>query len=135
MALDPLTAGMDLAGKVLDKIFPDPEARAQAQIRLVEIQQSGELAQIAVNQEEAKSDNLFVSGWRPFIGWVCGVAFAYHFILQPVILFIAAFNGHTVALINFDMETLTTVLMGMLGLGGLRTLEKVATRGALPWQK
>jgi xanthine/uracil permease len=66
-----------------------------------------------------------VAGWRPFIGWVCGVALAWHFVLSPVIIFLAAwFNVVLPTLPTFDMGSLMTVLMGMLGLGGLRTFEK-----------
>ena len=83
------------------------------------------LAQIEVNKAEAASGSVFKGGWRPFIGWVCGAAFAYHFVLQPFIVF-----GVTVAgvempeLPTFDMGSLMTVMMGMLGLGGLRSYEK-----------
>lgn len=136
MALDPLTAGFDLAGKVLDKIFPNPEDRAQAQIKLVEIQQNNDLGQISVNAEEAKSEHLFVSGWRPFIGWVCGFAFAYHFIALPLLQTIAQAAGYKVDAPVFDMNQLMTVLMGMLGLGSLRTIERVQDmKTKLPWQK
>lgn len=136
MAIDPLTAGFELGGKIIDKLFPDPEDRAAAQLKLLELQQSGELAQIAVNQEEAKHENIFVSGWRPFIGWVCGAAFAYQFVIQPLLAFIIANTAGKVTLPEFQMQELSTVLMGMLGLGGLRTIEKVKeTTNKLPWQK
>ncbi len=135
MAFDPLTAGLDFAGKLLDKLFPDPTQRAAAQIQLLQIQQSGELAQIAVDQEEAKNENLFVSGWRPFIGWVCGMAFAYHFILLPILETIASAMGYKVVMPVFDMAELSTVLMGMLGLGSLRTVEKMSDKAQMPWQK
>lgn len=83
------------------------------------------MAQVEVNKAEAKHRSTFVAGWRPFVGWTCGVALAYHFILQPCILFTVAVAGLTVpALPEFDMGSLLTVLMGMLGLGGLRTFEK-----------
>ena len=81
--------------------------------------------QTAIDQSEAQNKNIFVAGWRPFIGWVCGVAFAYHFIAQPLLAFIIANAGGNVKLPTFDMQELTTVLMGMLGLGGLRTIEKI----------
>ena len=84
MALDPLTAGFDLAGKVLDKLFPDPAQRSAAQLQLEQMQQSGDLAQISIDVEEAKNENLFVAGWRPALGWVCVAAFAYHYVLQPL---------------------------------------------------
>ena len=83
------------------------------------------MAQILTNREEAKSANVFVSGWRPFIGWTCGFALAYHFILAPLILFGVAITGQEIpSLPVFDMESLMTVLLGMLGLGSLRTFEK-----------
>lgn len=83
------------------------------------------IAQIEVNKVEAASDSIFKSGWRPFIGWVCGVAFAYHFVLQPLLVFVLTYMGHPVpALPEFDMASLMTVLGGLLGLGGLRTFEK-----------
>lgn len=135
MSLDPLTAGLDFVGKLLDKLFPDPAARAQAQIQLLQMQQSGELAQIAVNQEEAKNERIFVSGWRPFIGWVCGVAFAYHYVVEPFAMFlITCYRGACVQP-EFNMQELTTVLMGMLGLGSLRTVEKMSDKAQMPWQK
>lgn len=87
--------------------------------------QEANIAQIQVNQEEAKNANIFVSGWRPFIGWICGSALAYHFIIQPLIIFLAASAGHTIELPMFDMQSLLTVLMGMLGLGAMRSYEKV----------
>lgn len=122
--------------KLLDRLFPDPEQKAKALLDLkkeenqqilaeLNIALQEELAQTSINQEEAKSSNLFVAGWRPFIGWICGVAFAYHFIIQPLLAFILSVAGHKVDLPVFDMDTLSTVLMGMLGLSGLRTLEKV----------
>lgn len=83
------------------------------------------MAQIAVNREEAKHRSIWVSGWRPFIGWVCGVALAYHFVVAPFILFgVSAFGATIPELPAFDMDSLMTVLLGMLGLGGLRTFEK-----------
>ena len=83
------------------------------------------LAQLEVNKAEAASGSIFKGGWRPFIGWVCGVAFAYHFILQPILIFIlATFSVSLPNLPEFDMSTLLPILGGMLGIGGLRTYEK-----------
>ena len=83
------------------------------------------LAQIKVNAAEAASGSLFKGGWRPFVGWVCGVAFCYHFILQPLVIFIVAIVGVDIPdLPEFRMNTLLTVLGGLLGIGGLRTYEK-----------
>jgi len=83
------------------------------------------IAQVEVNKAEAQHRSIFVAGWRPFVGWVCGLALAYHFVLAPIILFATAIAGIEIPeLPSFDMETLTTVLLGMLGLGGLRSFEK-----------
>ena len=83
------------------------------------------LAQIEVNKIEAQSPSLFKSGWRPFLGWVCAAAFAYHFRMQPLVVFGLAYGGYDpIDLPEFDMGSMMTVLMGMLGLGGLRTYEK-----------
>ena len=106
-----------VAGHV-DKFTLDKEEKAQL------IQEINK-AQIEVNKVEAGSSSLFVSGWRPFVGWTCGVALCYHFVLQPFLMFVLSSTGNPMELPIFDMTTLTTVLMGMLGLGGLRTYEKV----------
>ncbi len=83
------------------------------------------LAQVEVNKAEAASSSVWKGGWRPFVGWVCGAAFAYHFVLQPLAIFgLAAYGMEVPPLPNFDMGQLMTVLMGMLGLGGLRSFEK-----------
>lgn len=131
MSIIPVVIGpvADLLGNLIDRIFPDKDAQAAQRAELLLKAQNidADLAkgQLAINQQEAASEHLFVSGWRPFIGWVCGIAFAYHFILQPLITYIAALYGHKVDLPAFDMGALSTVLMGMLGLGSLRTYEKV----------
>ena len=78
--------------------------------------------QTKINEIEAGHRTVFVAGWRPFIGWVCGVALAYNFIIRD--LFIWALNPQDVPP-ALQMEHLMTVLLGMLGLGGLRTFEKV----------
>ena len=83
------------------------------------------LAQLDINKAEAASGSLFKGGWRPFVGWVCGVAFAYHFVLQPLLIFIlSVFKISLPDLPEFDMSTLLTTLGGLLGIGGLRSYEK-----------
>jgi len=114
---------------LLDKFIPDAaeKARLAHEIATMAEKQAHELAlaQIEVNKAEAASASVFKGGWRPFIGWVCGTAFAYHFVLQPLLVFIIAVYGLQVPdLPEFDMASLMTVLGGMLGLGGLRTFEK-----------
>lgn len=135
MSLDPVTAMLDIGGKVIDRLFPDPTQAANAKLELIKLQQSGELAmmsadveiakgQMAVNQTEA-AGSLFVAGWRPFIGWTCGAAFAYKFVVAPALAFGLTAAGHPVTLPVLDFTEMSTVLLGMLGLGGLRTVEKV----------
>ena len=118
---DAIAAGL----KVLDKFIPDPAAKAQAEAALRADLRAWDAAQNVTNQVEASHRTVFVAGWRPFIGWVCGMAFAYHFVLQPLLVFLLAIYGANVKLPEFDMSVLTTVLMGILGLGGLRTYEKL----------
>jgi len=117
-------------GNVLDRFFPDKEKAAEAQraieTALLENAAQINLAQVEVNKEEAQHRTIFVAGWRPFIGWVCGIALAWHFVGVPVTIFFIAWAGAEVPeLPAFDMNSLMTVLMGMLGLGGLRTFEKM----------
>lgn len=132
----PLLALLPLAEKLFDKFIPDPEAKAKAIIELkreenahilqeMTLELQGQQMQANVNLEEAKSGDKFASRWRPFVGWICGFAFAYHFILQPLLAFGMASFGHKVDLPAFDMDVLNTVLMGMLGLGGMRSFEKL----------
>ena len=114
---------------LLDKVIEDKDQKAQLahEIATMSERHAQELAkgQLEINKAEAASGSIFKGGWRPFIGWVCGVAFAYHFILQPVLVFGVTAAGVTLPdLPEFDMATLMPVLMGMLGLGGLRTIEK-----------
>jgi hypothetical protein len=114
---------------LLDKFVEDKDQKAALAHDLATMAErhAQELAtaQIEVNKAEAASGSLFKGGWRPFIGWVCGGAFAYHFVLQPVIVFaVLAVGVELPPLPEFDMASLMTVMMGMLGLGGLRTYEK-----------
>ena len=78
-----------------------------------------------VNKVEAAHRTVFVAGWRPFIGWTCGSAFAMHFVLLPLLQVVAMYADFTPPTIAFDMESLLTVMLGMLGLGGMRTYEKM----------
>ena len=129
MSLDPVTALLDIGGKVIDRVWPDPAQAAQAKFELFKLQQSGELAQIGgqleINKAEAQNPNLFVSGWRPAIGWVCAFALLYQYLLKPLAEGIAASLGHPLPTLPGLDENLWQLLLGMLGLGGLRTFEKV----------
>ena len=129
MAFDPLTAVFDLGSKLADKLLPDPTAKAAAIQKLAELRQSGDLAtmvaQTDINKVEASNASLFVSGWRPFVGWVCGTGLAMQFVLSPLVVWISTIFGHKVLFPTLDMETLLTLLLGLLGLGTMRTVEKL----------
>jgi hypothetical protein len=124
MALDltGLGAVSDLAGTVINKIWPDKsEAEKQQLAAAVSLVQS----QLEVNKVEAASPSVFVSGWRPFIGWVCGTACAWNWIGLPIAKMGLLMYGHPLDLAPADISEMMPVLMGLLGLGGLRTFEKV----------
>ena len=125
MGLEPITAALDIGGKLIDRLWPDEASRDAAKLELFKLQQSGELGQLQVNQEEAKSSSVFVAGWRPAIGWVCGAACAWNWIGLPMAKFTMILIGHPVTLSPADLSEMMPVLMGMLGLGGLRTIEKI----------
>jgi hypothetical protein len=110
-----------------EKMSEEERAKLEAQVTLELAKQDwqGVLGQLEINKEEAKSTNWFVAGWRPAVGWVCATAFAYHYVIQPTALFVIIATGVALPpLPTFEMESLLTVLLGMLGLGGLRTFEK-----------
>jgi len=115
--------------KLVGKFIEDKDVKNKLSHDLATLAQrhAQELAksQIEVNKMEAQSRHWFVASWRPFIGWTCGIALMWHFVLSQFILFFATMFGYSLpALPEFDMGSLMTVLMGMLGLGGLRTFEK-----------
>jgi len=132
-----LSGLFDLGKGLIDRLFPDPAAKAAAQLELLRMEQTGALAQLAaetdlaklqvqVNLEEAKSANWFVAGWRPFIGWTCGCGLAYVSIIEPLARFSAQVWFHYTGSFPVIDTTITMqVLLGMLGLAAARTVEKV----------
>jgi len=110
--------------KILDKFVVDKDLKLKLQHELNQELHKANIAQLEVNKVEAAHRNVFVAGWRPFTGWVCASALAYHFIIEPIVVFGLALYDVQLTLPQFDMASLLTVLMGMLGLGGLRTFEK-----------
>ena len=114
---------------ILDKVIEDKDQKAKLAHEIATMSdthaQQVLLAQLEINKAEAASGSLFKGGWRPFVGWVCGIAFAYHFVLQPLLIFIlSVFKISLPDLPEFDMSTLLTTLGGLLGIGGLRSYEK-----------
>lgn len=128
--MDPVSAIVSLASTILNKLWGNKDDELKRQFILELQQKVGELdiakRQIDVNVEEAKSSNLFVAGWRPFVGWVCGLSFAWTFLFQPFLTYLVIVSGHEVPnLPQLDMSQIMTLLMGMLGMAGLRTYEKI----------
>ena len=114
---------------LLDKFIPDADLKNKLAFQVATMAETHaqELAkgQLEINKVEAQHKSIFVSGWRPFIGWTCGIALCWHFVLAPVTIFVCAYLKVAIPeLPTFDMGSLMTVLMGMLGLGGLRSFEK-----------
>jgi len=116
---------LDMIGNIISKVADNVDRFTLDKQEKAELVAEINKAQLEVNKVEAGHTSRFVSGWRPFTGWTCSVALAYHFIIQPLLTFIFYASGNPIELPVFDMGTLTTILLGMLGLGGMRSLEKV----------
>lgn len=136
--MNPLLLGglFDIAGKVFDKIFPDPKQAAEAKLKMFELQQAGELkvleaetalatGQMKINEIEAGSDSIFKSGWRPAVGWICVFGLFYQFVFLPFATFALTLYEVKAVMPAMDLNTLMTLLFGLLGLGGYRTIEKL----------
>lgn len=131
-----ILALIPVLSQVLDKVFPDKEAADAAKLKLLEMQQTGELAglsaavelakaQTEVNKAEAGSDGAYKGGWRPAIGYVCAIALAYNYVLYPLLVFILAYTMPEVKVpASVIDDNLWELIMGMLGLGAMRSWEK-----------
>lgn len=132
LLIGPVSALLDTVLKRVlppEKMSEGERAKLQAEILLELSKQDWQTiqGQLEVNKEEAKHASIFVAGWRPFCGWIGGLGLAYHFIVQPSLVFlITMFAWQVPPLPTFDLSTLTTILFGMLGLGTMRTVEKFA---------
>lgn len=124
-----LDSVFEIGSKVLDRVIPDSNARLKAKEELEKAlnDQDFQIAieQIKINAVEAQSDNIFKSGWRPSVGWICSIAFALHFVILPLFNWFLMLCGKQPLIVPFQMDTLLTVLLGLLGMGTLRTVEKM----------
>lgn len=122
-------AAIEIGTKLIDRWFPDPNVAAEKKLDLLRLQQSGDLQitsqQSEINKIEAGSASVFVSGWRPFIGWVCGIACAWNWIGLPIMRAVLAWHQIPFNLQSADITEMLPVLLGMLGLGGMRTIERL----------
>lgn len=135
LALPVISTILEAGLRLIDKVIPDPQAKAQAQLELMRMQQAGEfkaleadvqvaLAQAAINKEEAASPDLFRGGWRPAVGWVCASGLGYQFLVRPLAEWASAGLGWGIPP-ALNLGDLLPLMFGMLGLGGFRTYEKV----------
>lgn len=119
---------IEIGGRLLDKIIPDKDAREKAQAELLRAAQDQDfqkaIAQIEVNKMEAQHTSLFVAGWRPAIGWICVIGLGYNFLLYPMMTWLVAVLGAEFTPPPLLSENLMELVMGMLGLGALRSFEK-----------
>ena len=131
-----ITPILEIGKTIFNRLLPDKQAQADAELKLAELVQAGEfkaldaqlqmaLAQSQTNTAEATNGNWFRAGWRPYIGWVCGTGLAYQLLARPLLQMAIGLAGSDVQMVALEMETLKTLLFGMLGLGAMRTYEKV----------
>lgn len=136
MAADPFTAALNVGNSIIERLWPDPAIQSKEKLKLAEMAQSGDLerlnaqvqlmiAQIKVNEEQAKSKSVFVAGARPFIIWVGGFSMAWSGLIHPLLTWVWAFmemTGSPPPLI--EAGALTAIVTGLLGVGGMRSFDK-----------
>lgn len=121
-----LATPISAIGNVLDKLFTSKDEKLSREEAMMRLLQQPSIAQTEINKIEAQHRSRFVAGWRPFIGWVCGVALAYNFIARDILAWLLKIYYPTMEPPpELAMEHLLTVLLGMLGLGTMRTYEKL----------
>ena len=125
--LDKLLGGglVGSVGKILDELHTSDEEKANAKIKLQALENELKTKQIDVNKVEAGHRSIFVAGWRPFLGWVSGISVAFVYLFQPFIVMVLKIFGSDIELPTLDLSQLMPLILGMLGLGGLRSFEKV----------
>lgn len=130
-----IDAALQIINKGLDLAFPDTTEADNAKQRLAEMALKGELddlqnefqlamGQLEVNKAESQHADIFISGWRPFIGWICGCAFAWNYLFRDLTVLLANLAGAELTPVTLDLSEMMPVLLGMLGLGGYRSYEK-----------
>lgn len=137
MSIDPITAVLNIGESLITRLFPDPNAQAEQRLALTKLAQEGDLAklnahvqlmmgQLEINKAEAQHKSIFVAGWRPAVGWVCVSIMAFNYIGVYLLEYANAFMDVPVDVPErFDMSELWPVLMGLLGLGGMRSFDKL----------
>ena len=136
MSFDPLTAALDLGMIAINKLWPDPIDAARETLKIETLHQQGDLAglqaqvsllqgQQRINEKEASHPNIFIAGWRPFIGWTCGIALFYNYIIYNLLVWVLVLLKSTrAAPPPADMTELMPLLLAMLGIGAMRSYDK-----------
>lgn len=135
----PIIPILEIGAKIFDRIMPDPEKKLEANLELARLAQAGEFkeldsqlllmqAQTNINLEEAKSEKWWKAGWRPFIGWMCGVGFGYQVLIAPLFTWYFGNIAGWTALPDINNTMLETALYGLLGLGVMRSVDKGVQR-------
>ena len=119
---------IEAIGSAFDKLFTSDEETLDKQALLARIAQRPQLLQAEINRIEAGHRSLFVAGWRPFIGWVCGAGFLWAFLGHPLFEWVVAARGLVLAAPAIATENMMELVLALLGLGGLRTVEKLRGR-------
>ena len=112
-------------GKTIDKFVETPDEKRAAETLMAKLQQNADQWQVEVNKIEEGHRTIFVAGWRPFVGWVCGMGLCYYFILSPFVATISVLCGFEGTLPQIAIGPLITILLAMLGMSATRTYEKI----------
>ena len=125
LGIGDVTSPIKALGSVFDQIFTSDEERIKAQAILRKVEQYPAILQAEINKVEAAHRSVFVAGWRPFIGWVCGLGLGYVWVLRPIINDLANWFGVTLGFLQIETDNMIQLVIALLGLGGLRTYEKL----------
>ena len=124
----PAIDAVSAVGNAVDKLFTSDEERAQAALLMEKLRQKPQILQAEINRVEAAHRSLFVAGWRPFIGWVCGAGFLWAFLLHPLFEWVIALKGLDVVAPDIVTDNMMELVLALLGLGTLRSIEKMTGR-------
>ncbi len=123
---------LPVIGPIIDKLIdriPDPAAREKARLEAEATLLAASIeemrGQVEINKVEAGNASVFVAGWRPAIGWSCALAFAFMYVVSPIIVWLGGIFGFSLPQPRFDADALMSLTFGMLGIAGFRTFEKV----------
>lgn len=128
MAIPILDSVLSIGEKLVDKLIPDPEQKAEALLKLKELEQAGDLqviaGQVEINKIEAANSNIFISGWRPFIGWILGAGLAVMLVIGPLMAWGSALAKRPIEQPEMPGDILVALTTSLIGLSGMRTWEK-----------